>query len=197
MSVKKQLGSPKVAHGTWVQTDRAAHQAWAQLAINNPKASALLHVLIGYMGAQNAVVISRGALSKLVGCSESTIKRAVTDLRAGQWIEVVQLGGKGGVNAYIVNARVAWAQKREDLHGALFQASVFADMAEQFEVLDAPLRKIPVLFPGERQLPSGPGAAPPSQPDFEGLEADLPALQRDPNTIDAFTQTTDSETSHD
>lgn len=197
MSVKKQIGSAKAAHGTWVQTDRAAHQAWAQLAISNPKASALMHVLVSYMGNQNAVVISRGALAKLMGCSESTIKRAVADLRAGQWIEVVQLGGKGGVNAYVVNARVAWAQRRADLHGALFQASVFADLSEQVEVLDAPLRRIPVLFPGERQLPSGPGEPPPSQPGFEGLEADLPALQRDPHTIDAFTGQADQESSHD
>ena len=41
------------------------------------------------------------------------------------------------------------------------------------------LRRIPVLFTGERQLPVGPGEDPPSQPTLPDLEPDLPALKRD------------------
>jgi hypothetical protein len=36
------------------------------------------------------------------------------------------------------------------------------------------LRRIPVLFPGEQQLPTGDGLPPPSQPSIPGLEPDLP-----------------------
>src|SRR5260364_176921 len=37
------------------------------------------------------------------------------------------------------------------------------------------LRRIPSLYPGERQLPTGDGEEPPSQPCIEGMEPDLPA----------------------
>ena len=40
----------------------------------------------------------------------------------------------------------------------------------------ADLRRIPTLYPGEQQLPTGPGEEPPSQPSIPGLEPDLPAL---------------------
>ena len=32
-------------------------------------------------------------------------------------------------------------------------------------------------MPGERQLPTGPGEDPPSQPAIDGMEPDLPSLQ--------------------
>ena len=38
----KQLGLTTPPGGTWVQTDRAAHERWAQLAIANPRASSVL-----------------------------------------------------------------------------------------------------------------------------------------------------------
>ena len=48
-----------------------------------------------------------------------------------------------------------------------------------WQALDpAPLRRIPTLYPGERQLPGGPGLPPVSQPFFDGMEPDLPALDR-------------------
>ena len=45
----KQLGLTTPPGGTWVQTDRAAHERWAQLAIANPRASSVLHVLVAQM----------------------------------------------------------------------------------------------------------------------------------------------------
>lgn len=36
--------------------------------------------------------------------------------------------------------------------------------------------KLPRMFPGEQQLPAGPGLPPPSEPALPGLEADLPAI---------------------
>src|SRR3546814_5831955 len=40
------------------------------------------------------------------------------------------------------------------------------------------LHRLPNLFPGERQLPSGPGLPPPSEPSLQGMEPDLPATQQ-------------------
>ena len=141
------------------------------------RAAALAHFLVANMEATGAVVASYATLSKMSGMSVSTIRRAVDDLKAGRWIEVVQIGGKGGANAFIVNSRVGWAESRNKLHLAAFSARVIADKAEQNYIDDAPLRRIPTLMPGERQLPTGPGEDPPSQPAIDGMEPDLPSLQ--------------------
>ena len=147
------------------------------LTVSSPRAAALAHFLVANMEATGAVVASYATLSKMSGMSVSTIRRAVDDLKAGRWIEVVQIGGKGGANAFIVNSRVGWAESRNKLHLAAFSARVIADKAEQNYIDDAPLRRIPTLMPGERQLPTGPGEDPPSQPAIGGMEPDLPSLQ--------------------
>lgn len=171
------LGSPpapKSKHSTWVQTERSAHEAWAQLVRTNQRAAALLHVLVSQMDSHAAVVASRATLASLVGYSEATVKRAVADLRADRWIEVVQLGGKGGVNAYVVNSRVAWANSRDQLGTAHFTATVIARRDEQDAIEAAPLRSIPTLYPGEKALPAGPGLPPPNQPALPGFDQDIP-----------------------
>ena len=178
-----QLGNsaatPPVRRGaSWVQTERAAHEAWARLAIKSPRAAALMHVLVSKMGAGNALVVSQKTLAGLMGCHERTIRRSVNELQAERWIQVVQIGSAGSVNAYVVNSAVAWGQPRDQLHTAAFTAVVLASADEQpLGALEGSqdLRRIPLLYPGERQLPTGPGEDPPSQPGIEGLETDLPA----------------------
>lgn len=157
---------------TWVQTERASHEAWAELVQSSPRAAALLHVLVAQMNQQAAVVASRATLAALTRCSEATTKRAIATLKAERWIEVVQLGGKGGVNAYVINSRVAWADRRDRLPEAIFTATVLARRDEQDAIDSAPLRRIPALYPGERQLPTGEGSAPDTGGDF-----DLPSIQ--------------------
>ena len=179
---KTQLGSPLATeskHRTWVQTERAAHEAWGQMVRANPRAAALLHTLVAHMDHQAAVVASRGTLAKLVGYSEATVKRAITDLKTDRWIQVVQLGGKGGVNAYVVNSSVAWADNRDKLCLATFSARVIAARDEQDQADSSPLRRIPTLYPGEEQSPQGPGLEPPSQPFIEGMEPKLPQIDKE------------------
>lgn len=161
---------------TWVQTERAAHDAWGDLAIRSPRAAALMHKLVANMGRDAAVVASHATLAEITGYSLSTLKRAIADLQRERWIEVIQIGGKGGACAYVVNDRVAWADARANLTLSRFSASIVASSAEQVGVETEPLRRIPVIMRGELQLPSGPGAEPPSQPAFPGLEPDLPAI---------------------
>ncbi|MGH8845954.1 MAG: helix-turn-helix domain-containing protein [Polaromonas sp.] len=147
--------------------------------MSNPRAGALMHFLVARMGQGNALVVSQKVLAAMMGCHERTIRRAVADLVAERYIQVVQLGHAGTVNAYVVNSAVAWGQPRDQLHLATFTATVLASADEQsagaLEYQE--LRRIPVLFPGERQLPTGPGEDPPSQPSMPGMEPDLPALQ--------------------
>jgi hypothetical protein len=162
---------------TWVQTERKTHEAWAALIGKKPRAAQLMHHLVASMGAQNAVVISQALLAKMMGVTDRTVRSAISDLVADRWISVVRLHGPGTVAAYVVNDQVAWGESRGLLHTSVFSAAVVADHADQDSaLLGGNLRRIPVLFSGEQQLPAGAGEEPPSQPPLEGLEPDLPAL---------------------
>lgn len=176
-SAPSDIGVPAAKPGQWVQTERKAHEAWAMLGLRKPIAGAVLHKLVAQMGHQNAVVVPQKVLAQLLGVHERSIRRAIVDLVEEKWIQVVRLG-KGKEAAYLVNDRVAWGQKRSELCLSSFSATIIADASDQDEAtLSAtPLRRIPTLYPGERQLPTGHGEDPPSQPSIPGLEPDLPSL---------------------
>lgn len=186
---ERHLGLTTSPSGMWVQTERRAHEQWAKLIAANPKAAALMHVIIANMGRHNALVASQKTLAGLVGCTVRTVQRSSTVLRDGNWIEVRQIGPTGTACAYIVNDRVAWSGNREGIRYSLyslyslFTAAVLMSSAEQPDAAELgeqeDLQKLPALFPGEQQLPTGPGLEPPSQPAIEGMEHDLPARQRD------------------
>lgn len=196
MARQVQIGR-EVGRSTWVQTERAAHEAWVHLMAKAPMAARLAHVLVAHMdGSSNALVASQSTLGELMGgVHRNTVKRAIDTLEAERWIEVVQLGGKGGALAYVVNSRVAWGRSRSDMQHARFSANVIASASEQALPIEGreSLRQVPVLMAGERQMPAGPGAEPPSQPTIAGLEPDLPAINRDPDTVDWVTGKPDRE----
>jgi len=179
----RQIGLTTAPNGTWVQTERAAHERWAKLIGSHPKAAALMHVIVGNMGRHNALVASLPNLQKLMGCSRNTVIRAITTLKDQNWIEVRQIGAAGTTNAYIVNDRVAWTGKRDGIRYSLFSAAVLVSDNEQPDKDEIntrpPLERVPSLYPGEKQLPIGEGLPPPSQPSFEAMEHDLPYTLRD------------------
>jgi DNA-binding transcriptional MocR family regulator len=162
--------------GNWVQTERAAHEAWAKLIGRAPKAAQLMHILTARVGEHNAVIMSQKNLMRAMGCSRRTVQRAIDVLAEDRWLEVRQVGENGTVNAYVLNDRVAWSGPRDGLRFSLFSATVIVSSDEQPDAHDlgkqASLRRLPRI--GERQLPTGPGLPPPSQPFFDGLEPDLP-----------------------
>lgn len=178
---------------TWVQTERRAHEQWANLIARAPMAARLMHVLVAQMGNQNAVVASQGVLGELMASNgkpvhRNTVRNAVKLLEAENWIEVVQLGGKGGALAYVVNDRVAWGQARNNLRYSKFSATVIAGETEQSGDLAAErpkLKQVPHIMRGERQLPTGPGEDPPSQPSLPDFEPDLPT-RYDPETGEIY-----------
>lgn len=177
----------KAPSGRWLQTERAAHEAWAKLISESPKAAQLMHLLVARIGEHNAVVISQKNLIRLMGVSRPTVQRAVKKLKDDLWIEVRQIGDRGTTNAYVINDRVAWVGKREGIRYSLFSAAVIISDDEQPDTdeLDRqePLRQIPSIGRGEQQLPMGPGLPPPSEPVFPGMEMDLPVKPL-PNDVD-------------
>ncbi|MBO8356813.1 replication/maintenance protein RepL [Pseudomonas aeruginosa] len=177
--------------GHWVQTERAAHEAWASLIGRKPKAAELMHHLVARMGHQNAVVVPQKVLGKIMNCSVDTVQRALKVLEAERWIQIVRIG-KGKEAAYVINDRVAWGQARDQLRLSMFSATVIADVEDQdpLSLSTDPLQRIPSLFPGETAIPHGPGDTPPSQPILEGME---PSLVRDPRTLDWVNGQADKE----
>lgn len=172
----------KSQSGHWVQTERAAHEAFAALISRSPLAARLMHLLVARIGDHNAVVISQGLLAELAGATRQGVQKALAILERDRWIEVRQIGDRATVNAYVINDRVAWAKSRDGLKYSLFSAVVIVSGSEQPDQTELdrnnelrPLRRLPSVFAGERQLPSGDGLPPPSQPFFDGLEPDLPA----------------------
>lgn len=171
--------TPSISKGAWVQTERKAHEEWARLIARKPSAAIVAHILVAHMSDQNAVVISQKILAAISGLHERTIRRAIDDLVDEKWVQIVRLG-RGKECAYVVNDQVAWSQKRDNLRLSLFSAAVVADAEDQDSKTLTPikLRRIPTLYPGERQLPTGSGLPPPSQPFLDGLEPDLPAISQ-------------------
>lgn len=143
-----------------------------------------MHLITARMTSQfNGLIISQKALAGLVRASERGVRDAVKILKEDNWIEVRQIGGRGTVNAYIVNDRVAWTGKRDGIRYSQFSAQVIVTDDDQpdRDHLDSnpPLRRLPSLFEGETQLPAGKGLPPVSQPFLGGMEPDLPATRRD------------------
>lgn len=140
-----------------------------------------MHLLVARVGEHNAVVVSQETLAEMMGRSKRTVIRAAADLAAANWIEIRQVGKAGTVNAYVINDRVAWVGNRDGIKRSLFSATVIVSEDEQPDrdrlSNQAALRRIPALFNGEMQLPSGNGLPPPSEPSLPGLEPDLPATQ--------------------
>ena len=156
----------KQSKGSWVQTEREAHEAWAKLIRKSPKAAELMHLITARIGENNAVVMSIPTIMKLMATSRPTVVRAISLLREDRWIETVQIGGSGTTNAYVVNDRVAWTGPRDGIRFSLFSAAVIATDDEQIDRdklgKQEPLRRLPQI--GELQIPHGEGLPPPSQP---------------------------------
>jgi hypothetical protein len=137
----KKLTSP----GTWVQTERAGHQAWAQLSVQSPRACQLLHLLIAHMDKSGALVASHLTLAGLMKSSVATTKRALAVLTEQAWIQTIRLGSeRGGVLAYVINCRVAWADARDNLRFARFNARVLVSSKDQDDLGNGALQPPPL-----------------------------------------------------
>lgn len=164
---------------TWVQTDRATHERWAQLILTAPRSAQLMHILCAHVGEFNAVAIAQPLLAKMMGCTERTVRNALAPLVEGNWIQVVQMGARGTVNAYVINDRVAWTKNRDERKNySLFSAMIVADAADQTpETLNGPdLRRLPMIYPPEQALPTGSGD-PGAQMLLDGME---PVIEGEP-----------------
>ena len=132
----------------------------------------LMHHLVARMGHQNAVVASQKTLAKLMGCTPRTVQNALNDLVQDNWIQVVQIGTAGSVNAYVINSEVAWGERRDQIGRlAVFTATVVVDADDQSAATleHKQLRTLPIIYPPEFAMPHGEGE-PGAQISLPGFE---------------------------
>ena len=168
----KLLGVPETYQPrSWVQTDRRTHELWAALSLKSPRSAQLMHLLCAHVGSHNAVVIGQKTLAKLMGCTDRTVRTALTPLVKGNWLQVVQVGVAATVNAYVINDRVAWTESRDKMvRLSAFSAIVIADAEDQpKQQRETPLLRLPIIYPPEEAFPHGEGE-PGAQMILPGLE---------------------------
>ncbi len=185
---EKILLTPRQSRTHFVQTQRETHEAWSKLIRKSAIAGSIMHELAARVGDHNAVVISNGALAKLVGCHRNSVIKAIKLLEEGRWLQIGRIGERGTTNAYILNDTVAWTKSRDNLKFSLFSATVIIDALEQVQGgIDrhGPLRRLPRI--GEEQMPTGEGLPPPSEPALPGMDTALPATgSYDPETGEIY-----------
>ena len=167
------LGIP-VAYGprTWVQFERSALEALDGLTQRSPNAARVIQRLVSMMGHQNAVVISQETLAQMMNIHVRTVMRALKLLADENWIQIVRFGARNTVNAYVVNANVAWGESRDQIGRlSVFTATVIASSNDQDAqtLSNRELRKLPIIYPPEEVLPHGDGE-PGAQIAFPGME---------------------------
>lgn len=115
---------------TWAQVERSALAQLDDLLVSDVQAGRVMLALIRLLEPDSGgvVVISNAALCELLRVSESTIKRALRVLLAGNWIQRLRVGS---AYALAVNTRVAWCGPRGDRSHAVFRAVVVAARSEQ------------------------------------------------------------------
>lgn len=172
--------------GTWVQAERAALEKLAHLMRENPRAANLLIMLVSKMDERGAIVMSQQTLATFCKCSLATIKRAVSDLTKGNWIQTVSIGsGRGSTLAYVVNSRVAWADSRDNLKYAYFNARVLVSEEDNPVLGTGPLNQIPALGPDDILSLHGLGGPPPNQGELEETLSGLPSISTAPQQDEA------------
>lgn len=179
-------------HATFSQTELVAHEAWAHFTLESPPAAALVHLLCRLAGDDDTVVASQRVLAERLRVSQATIARALKVAAAANYIEIIRLGATAtGACAYRLNSRVHWTRNSDGKGGSAFRAVVLASAEDQPALPTTPLRRVPVIRPGEVPVTIGPGLEPPSQPGLDGLPH--PAIERDPRTVDLLTGKADFE----
>jgi len=164
-------GRPITQHAHFAMVELAALEGLGELIPRAPKAAQLLVSLIRHMspGSGGVVVVSRETMREILGCSMPTVERALRLLMDEGWVQRIRVGG---AHALAINHRVAWIGDRGEIQHAVFGATVIASRSEQDSIaLDPPpIRRVPIVRPGEDVLAVGQGEDPPSQQLLTGVE---------------------------
>ena len=114
----------------WTQFNNDHTKELMELAIQYPKAHAILYFLVDQMDNYNAVICSTAVLTELLGVSRQTVSTSIKLLKEKGFIAVYKSGTS---NVYAVNDEVFWKSWGNNLKYSKFPANVVLAESEQVQ----------------------------------------------------------------
>lgn len=124
LTLKKERNSK---YKDWYQLNRKHSNKLIDLAINNPKANALLYFLLDNMDGYNAVQCSSVVLQEALGMSRTTSYRHLKFLADEGFIAILK---SGTANIYVVNDDLAWSSWSNNKKYCKFPTNVILSKSE-------------------------------------------------------------------
>jgi hypothetical protein len=112
----------------WTQYNNEHTREMIWLAMNHPRAQALLFFLVDQMDYYNAVMCSYKVLEEVFGISTDTVRRTIKVLKERGFIAVLKSGTS---NVYVVNDKVFWKSWGKNKQYSKFPANVILSLSEQ------------------------------------------------------------------
>jgi hypothetical protein len=103
VEAKEHVKKSPFTHWTQYNNEHTRDMIW--LAVNHPKAQALLFFLVDQMDQYNAVMCSYKVMEEILDISTDTIRRMIKVLREHEFITVLKSGTS---NVYTINDKVFW-----------------------------------------------------------------------------------------
>ena len=114
----------------WTQFNNDHTKELMMLAMNYPKAHAILYFLVDQMDQYNAVICSYDVLSQVFGKSRQTISKSVKMLEKMGFIAILKSGTS---NVYTINDKVYWKSWGNNHKYSKFPANIVLSLDEQDE----------------------------------------------------------------
>lgn len=124
---KKERNSP-FSRWTQFNNDHTKELMW--LAINYPKAHAILYFLVDQMDEYNAVMVSYKVIQEVMGIGRTTASQSIKILKNNGYIAVLKSGTS---NVYAINDNVYWKSWGNNRRYSKFPATVVLALSEQEE----------------------------------------------------------------
>lgn len=115
-------------YSRWTQFNNEHTRALMSLALNHPKAHAILYFLVDQMDQYNAVMCSYKVLQDVLNISRATIQRNIQILRKLGFIAVLKSGTS---NVYAINDTVYWKSWGNNKQYSKFPANIILSLEEQ------------------------------------------------------------------
>lgn len=112
----------------WTQYNNEHTKEMMWLALNHPKAHAILLFLVDQMDSYNAVMCSYQVLQEVLEISKDTIRRNIKILKDNGYIAILKSGTS---NVYAINDSVYWKSWGNNKQYSKFPANVVLSLLEQ------------------------------------------------------------------
>jgi DNA-binding transcriptional ArsR family regulator len=124
---KREKNSP---FSRWSQFNLEHTKELMWLALNYPKAHAILYFLVDQMDGYNAVMCSYKVLEEVLGVGQATIARNIKILKDKGFISVLKSGIS---NVYAINDSIYWKSWGNRKQYSKFPANIILTLSEQDE----------------------------------------------------------------